>query len=192
MKGRESGMPEREMWKRFFCPEKIIQRLGLTENIKDVAEFGCGYGTFTLPAARVIQGKVYAIDMDPEMIKMTAEEAEKTGIKNIETIPRDFISEGTGLKDESSDYAMLFNILHVESPEKLLREAWRILRPGGKLGIIHWNYDPTTPRGPSMEIRPKPEDCLKWAENAGFIGGVRCDLKPYHYGMVLIKREVVR
>jgi ubiquinone/menaquinone biosynthesis C-methylase UbiE len=52
------------------------------------------------------------------------------------------------------DYAMLFNILHAEQPERLLREARRILAPHGLLGIIHWNYDPSTPRGPSMEIRP--------------------------------------
>ena len=38
-----------------------------------------------------------------------------------------------------------------------------------------------------MDIRPKPEDCLKWAEGAGFSGAVRYDLKPYHYGIVLIK-----
>ena len=33
---------------------------------------------------------------------------------------------------------------------------------------IHWNYDPSTPRGPSMSIRPRPEDCRDWAEAAGF------------------------
>jgi hypothetical protein len=42
-------------------------------------------------------------------------------------------------------------------PEGLLREAYRILSHGGRLGIMHWNYDPATPRGPSMDIRPGPE-----------------------------------
>jgi SAM-dependent methyltransferase len=88
------------------------------------------------------------------------------------------------------DYVMLFNILHLEKPMVLINEARRVLRKDGKLGIIHWNYDPKTPRGPSMDIRPKPEDCVRWAESAGFIGAVWHDLKPYHYGIVLKKENV--
>jgi ubiquinone/menaquinone biosynthesis C-methylase UbiE len=84
---------------------------------------------------------------------------------------------------------MLFNILHVEAPIRLLRESMRILKPGGKVAIIHWNYDSTTPRGPAMDIRPRPEQCLAWAEQAGFHlkpPGIQ-NLPPYHYGMVLVK-----
>jgi ubiquinone/menaquinone biosynthesis C-methylase UbiE len=82
---------------------------------------------------------------------------------------------------------MLFNILHAEKPEELLKEAYRILKPEGKLGIIHWNYDPETPRGPPMTIRPKPEQCVKWATKVGFKFEHRHDLKPYHYGLVFSK-----
>jgi len=52
-----------------------------------------------------------------------------------------------------------FNILHVEDPVELLREAFRVLSPEGKLGIIHWKTDPATPRGPSMAIRPQASQC---------------------------------
>jgi hypothetical protein len=71
----------------------------------------------------------------------------------------------------------------------LIREAFRILMPGGRLAVIHWNYDPTTPRGPSMDIRPKPEQCIGWGKKAGFIFDEmdRFDLKPYHYGLLLRK-----
>jgi len=69
----------------------------------------------------------------------------------------------------------------------LLREAFRVLKSGGKLGIIHWNYDPTTPRGPAMDIRPRPEQCQDWAESVGFslLAPGIIDLPPYHYGMAL-------
>ena len=186
MKIRESGMPDHEMWESFFNAEKILETLGINNKIGNAAEFGCGYGTFTIPAAKIIQGKIYAIDIEPEMISVTKNEAAQHGLKNVIAVLRDFMAEGSGLEDESVDYAMLFNILHFENPTILISEAKRILKKGGKLGIIHWNYDPTTPRGPSMDIRPKPEDCIKWAESAGFGGAVRCDLKPYHYGIVLI------
>ncbi|MBF0215825.1 MAG: class I SAM-dependent methyltransferase [Candidatus Omnitrophica bacterium] len=190
MKVRESGMPEREMWEKFFSPAKILTMLGIDNQTGDVVEFGCGYGTFTIPAARIIKGKIYALDLEPDMIRMTDDEAKKQALSNVQTIKRDFMAEGSGLPDESVEYAMLFNILHLENPMVLINEAKRILRRDGKLGIIHWNYDPKTPRGPSMDIRPKPEDCIEWAESGGFIGAVRHDLKPYHYGIVLKKENV--
>ncbi|MFA4857950.1 MAG: class I SAM-dependent methyltransferase [Candidatus Margulisiibacteriota bacterium] len=188
MKIRDSGMPDREMWEKFFQPEKIIQTLGISEKTVDVAEFGCGYGTFTIPVAKIIKGNVFALDIDPEMISATLNEATTHGLKNIEAILRDFMAEGSGLKKESVDYVMLFNILHLETPVALLKEAYRILKPEGKAGILHWNYDPTTPRGPSMAIRPKPDQCLKWAQEAGFYNPGLFDLKPYHYGIVISKK----
>jgi len=187
MKIRESGMPERDMWEKFFSPAKILATLGLDSQTGDVAEFGCGYGTFTIPVAKVIKGKIYALDIEPDMIRITNEEVKRNGLSNVRTVLRDFISEGSDLPDRSVDYVMLFNILHLEKPMVLINEAERILKDGGKLGIIHWNYDPKTPRGPSMDIRPKPEQCIKWAESSGFSNMVQYDLKPYHYGIVLMK-----
>ena len=186
MKGRESGMPAKEMWEGFFSPAETLRILGLKE-AKDAVEFGCGYGTFTIPAAKIVKGKVYAIDIESQMTDATEKEAKKQGLQNIETIQRDFMTEGTGLKEESIDYAMIFNILHIDNPQIMLKEAWRILRQKGRLGIIHWNYDAKTPRGPSMEIRPKPSDCMEWAENTGFVQPKQYDLKPYHYGIVMRK-----
>jgi len=139
-----------------------------------------------------LKGIIYAIDIDSDMVAMTQKAAQKEKLNNIQPIIRDFVKEGTGLNDESVDYVMLFNILHLENPQRLLRETWRNLRYGGMVGIIHWNYDPATPRGPSMDIRPKPEDCVKWAESVGFNGPVRYDLRPYHYGIVLTKKECAR
>jgi ubiquinone/menaquinone biosynthesis C-methylase UbiE len=154
-----------------------------------VVDFGCGYGTFTLPAARITSGTVYALDIEPEMVHATEAKARKAGLQNVKTMLRDFVDEGTGLPSKSGDYVMLFNILHAECPEVLLREAFRVLKPGGLLAIMHWNHDPTTPRGPSMAIRPHPEQCCDWAEQAGFrlLSPEIIDLPPYHYGMVLMR-----
>ncbi|MBI5415254.1 MAG: class I SAM-dependent methyltransferase [Candidatus Omnitrophica bacterium] len=187
MKGRESGMPAREMWEQFFNPEQALKIMGLDGRVADVAEFGCGYGTFTIPAAKIARGAVYAVDIEEEMVAATENEAKKQGLCNVQTMRRDFMADGSGLKEEIVDYVMLFNILHVERPEILLREAYRILRRGGTLGIIHWNYDPATPRGPSMDIRPRPAQCVAWAREAGFINPKEHDLKPYHYGIVMVK-----
>ena len=187
MKTRESGMPEEEMWRGFFDPEAILRLLKLTSSCHDLADFGCGYGTFTIPAARIVRGTVHSLDVEPDMISVTQAKAEAEGLRNVRTCLRDFVTEGTGLPSSSVDYAMLFNILHAEQPERLLRESHRILVPGGLLAIVHWNYDPTTPRGPSMEIRPRPEQCRDWAATEGFrlLPPGIVDLPPYHYGMTL-------
>lgn len=187
LKIRESDMPKEEDWNKFFNPIKTLKLLGLNSNVFDVADFGCGYGTFTIPAAEIIAGKIYAFDIEPKMVEVVKRKAKKLNLGNVVSFVRDFMSDGSGLKDSSIDYVFLFNILHLEKPESLLNESYRILRLGGRVGIIHWNYDVTTPRGPPMSMRPRPEQIRFWAESAGFIFGQKLDLKPYHYGLVLNK-----
>jgi SAM-dependent methyltransferase len=177
------------MWSTFFDPPVILAKMKLTKDCRNVVDFGCGYGTFSIPAARIVRGTVFALDIDAEMVGATAAKTSAEGLTNVEARQRDFVADGTGLPEGVADYAMLFNILHAEAPEVLLREAWRVLGAGGLLGIIHWNYDPATPRGPGMAIRPRPQQCLAWAQEVGFrlAGPKRIDLPPYHYGIVMTK-----
>lgn len=185
MKTRESGMPDESYWTSFFQPAEILKKLGLDNSYHYVVDIGCGYGTFTIPAAQLISGLVFAIDIDPQMVDICQRKVNKTGLTNVTVQQRDFVTDGTGLADNSTDFVMLFNILHTEDPAGLLQETRRILRPGGRVGIIHWNHDPTTPRGPSMEIRPKPGQIHKWLQQGGFtLVEHLIDLPPYHYGVV--------
>ncbi len=180
-------MPDESVWAGFFRPEEVLQKLGLQPDCGDVVDFGCGYGTFTLPGARIVRGTVHALDIELEMVAATKAKAEN--LRNVRVHHRDFVAAGSGLPDRSVGYAMLFNILHCEQPLGLLKEAWRVLVPGGTLAVMHWNHDPATPRGPSMNIRPRPEHCRAWAIEAGFVpsGAERVELPPYHYGMTFTK-----
>lgn len=191
MKTRDSGMPEEEMWTGFFSPEETLSALGLEEDCGEVVDFGCGYGTFTLPAARRIRGTVHALDIEEDMVRTTSQKEAEAGLSNVRAEVRDFIARGSGLPDAFAGYAMLFNILHCEDPASLLREAYRVLAPGGRLAIMHWNPDPATPRGPSMHIRPRPEQCRDWAMQAGFqlSRPEKIDLPPYHYGWACFRPE---
>lgn len=182
MKTRQSGMPPEETWHSFFDPTTTLIKLGLTSDCRCVVDFGCGYGTFSVPAASVIRGTVYAMDIDPEMVAAIQVKSERH--PNIHILQRDFVENGCGLPDGSADFAMLFNILHAEESAALLKEAMRVLKRGGTLAVMHWNYDPATPRGPSMDIRLRPEACMELVVRAGFTVGTPMDLPPYHYGFV--------
>jgi ubiquinone/menaquinone biosynthesis C-methylase UbiE len=185
MKVRDSGMPDEAMWDRFFDPASMLSRLGLTPDTSSAVDLGCGYGTFTIPAARLVEGTVHGFDIEPEMIAATGSKADSAGLTNVRLHLRDFIAEGTGLPDASVGYVMLFNILHAEEPERLLREAYRILTPDGTAAVMHWVSDRPTPRGPSLDIRPSPADCRRWLATAGFVvEEVVLDLPPYHFGIV--------
>ncbi len=188
MKGRESGMPDEAYWSSFFNIEAALEKL-LGQGVLpgNVVEFGCGYGTFTVPTARRTQGIVTALDIEPGMVAYIRQKAETSALPNIRAEQRDFVEHGTGLKTGTQMHAMIFNLLHLEQPVALLQEAYRILQPNGVLSVIHWRSDIPTPRGPSLIIRPTPEQCKAWLTEAGFnaIQSVALqDYCPFHFGLV--------
>ena len=188
MKGRESGMPEEAYWATFFDPVAALDQLLIQGgSLGDIVEFGCGFGTFTLLAARRTGGIVTALDIEPEMVEVVRQKANIEQRDNIRPEVRDFVADGTGLETASQGHAMIFNLLHLENPVALLREAHRVLGAGGVLSVIHWRSDIATPRGPSLEIRPAPEQCRAWMQEAGFKAIRSVDLQascPYHFGLL--------
>jgi SAM-dependent methyltransferase len=180
-------MPVEGYWESFFDAPCIVRKLDCAGSRLGLVDFGCGYGQFTLPAARIAAGPVFALDIEPGMVAVTGRKAREEGLDNVTVELRDIVEQGTGRPDSSADYAMLFNILHIENPVGLLEEARRILVPGGKVGIIHWRSDVETPRGPSLAIRPRPNACRAWGEQAGLAfvryEGLCCC--SYHYGLVM-------
>ncbi|HRQ90142.1 MAG TPA: class I SAM-dependent methyltransferase, partial [Bacteroidia bacterium] len=139
MKGRESGMPEESHWEAFYDADCIVAKLDCAkESHGNIVEFGSGYGTFTLPAARRTNGTIHAFDIEPELVALVQRKAQEEGLAHVRAEVRDFVAEGTGLPDRSIDHAMVYNLLHIEEPVRLLKEAHRILKPGGAVSIIHW------------------------------------------------------
>ena len=187
MKLRESGMPEETYWASLLDVNLILDRLGVDRTLRSVVEMGCGYGTFTLPVAQRISGILETVDIEPAMIERTRQRAREAGLSNIVCEARDVMTDGFGGVPESRDACLLFNILHCEDPVRLLTAAAQALQPGGWLLVIHWRYDPATPRGPSLDIRPRPEQILGWAEHTGLLepAGPVLDLPPWHYGLRL-------
>lgn len=182
MKIRDSGMPEEDYWESFFNIDLILARLGVRE-FGDVAELGCGYGTFSIPVANAIDGTLYTFDVDPMMVARTTERARDL---RVVCEVRDVMEKGFGV---NVDAVLLFNILHCERPESLLAHAFDSLRPNGRVLVIHWRHDAATPRGPALDIRPRPDHIVNWAQAAGLLqDGPVADLPPWHYGLRLRPR----
>jgi SAM-dependent methyltransferase len=188
MKVRDSGMPPQDYWESLLDVPGTLDAFGFGPTTGDVAELGCGYGTYTLPLARRIGGTVHALDIDPEMTAVTARRAAETGLANVKAEVRDVLTDGFGPPAGSCDAALLFNILHAEDPVAFLEAAHAVVQPGGLVAVIHWRSDVTTPRGPSLDIRPRPEQIATWAQAAGLRpDGRGFLLPPWHFGLKLRK-----
>ena len=191
MKARESGMPDEEYWNTFFDAECVVGKVFSGKGYPgSVVEFGSGYGTFTLPAARQAAGSVTALDIEPELITRLRQKALAQSVHNVDACLRDFVAEGTGLARQTQAHAMIYNLLHIETPVALLEEAHRVLQPGGRLSVIHWRSDIPTPRGPSLDIRPSPQQCKEWIAEVGFWLIQDVDLSPccrYHFGITAVR-----
>jgi SAM-dependent methyltransferase len=177
MRVRDSGMPEETYWESLFDVPLILDRLEI-DRYRDIVEFGCGYGTFSVPIARRIAGTLYTFDIDAEMVRRTQERS--AGLR-IQASVRDVMKLGFGV---NADAALLFNILHCEEPLRLFSHA---VNAAPDVIVIHWRSDIATPRGPAAEIRPQPDQVRNWGTEAGLRGGELIVLPPWHYGIVFAR-----
>jgi SAM-dependent methyltransferase len=180
MKIRDSGMPEESYWESLFDIPLILSKLEINK-FCHIAELGCGYGSFSIPVARAISGTLYTFDIDKDMLARTTERA--AGL-NIRVSLRDVMEMGFGI---NVDAVLLFNILHCDDPRRLLRHAKHAINNTGEILVIHWRTDITTPRGPTKEIRPTPEQIAAWANEVGLEASKSIDLPPWHYGLTLVE-----
>ncbi len=189
MKVRDSGMPVENVWCEFHNVDLILSEMLINSEINDLVEIGFGYGTFTIPAAKQIKGNLYAFDIEKKMLDVVRQKLSDGQINNVIIEQRDVLDQTTGLADNSVDYVMLFNILHNENPELFFTEIHRILKLNGRVGIMHWRSDVSTPRGPDLLIRPTPNQILDWVDNQKFYTEKDSFImEPYHFGLILSKR----
>jgi SAM-dependent methyltransferase len=179
-------MPEEALWAKFFDAERALAKLWPKPS-GDAVELGCGFGTFTLPAAQRSAGIITALDIDPEMIALVRARAEALQLSNIHAREHDFVAGDLGVAPGSQSHAMVYNLLHMEEPVQLLRKAYLALEVGGSVSVMHWRSDIPTPRGPPIKIRPSAERCAAWLAQAGYRHIETVDLSdscPYHFGLV--------
>lgn len=120
---------------RLINPPKVLEKLGIKEG-QTILDFGCGPGSFTIPAAKLVgeRGKIYALDIHPLAIKAVRKKAQKYGLTNIETI---FSDRDTWLPEESVDVVLLYGIFHmIKDKQGVLKELHRLMKANGLLSIM--------------------------------------------------------
>ena len=123
------------VFKIFRNIEKEIKFTELKSGNK-VLDFGCGLGFNTIPAAKTVgsTGKIFALDINNNAIKVVRNKIRKYNIENIETILSDC---NTGLEDNTIDIVFLHNTFPmIENKKNVLKEIYRVLKTKGKLSYI--------------------------------------------------------
>ncbi|MHB2035684.1 MAG: class I SAM-dependent methyltransferase [Nitrososphaerales archaeon] len=181
---KETDMPLEKEWRTYFAPKKTLATLGLEKGMS-VADLGCGYGTFAIAAAEIVgkSGEVYAIDIDPAMLRAVSERASKKHLGNVTPILAD-ISTRKKWREPLVDFVLLANVIHgTKRKVSLLKEAAGMLRPNGIIAILNWNVE-ETPRGPPMRMRPTKNETVELLNEAGYDNPTVVDVPPYHYAVV--------
>lgn len=172
-------------------PKKIIRDFMVREG-SAVADFGVGFGHYAYALSEVVgeQGKVFAIDIQKNLLERLKKESEDKGIKNIEIIWGDVeVVGGTKLRANSVDAVLVVNVLfQVESKAGLVNEAGRILKNGGKLLVVDWT-ESFGSMGPQPNMVVDAQTARRIFETGQFEFQKEIDAGEHHYGIVFIKKS---
>ena len=172
--------PQRNEWQK---PEEVVAKLGLKAG-DAVADLGAGSGYFTMRFAHAVgpTGKVYAIDVLPEMLDYVRQRAQMEGLKNIELVqaaPHD-----PKLAAASVDMIFICDTLHhIDDRPTYYPLLVKALRPGGRLVNVDFHKKPL-PFGPPLEMKIDKPAMIEEAKSAGFRLIEDFDFLPYQYFLI--------
>ena len=163
---------------RYLNPDIVLGKIGLNREMV-FADLGCGTGYFAVSAAMRVK-KVYALDIQQEMLDILRGKIEKQKLTNIETILSG--ESSIPLPDCSVDVLFMANVFHeLEDRESILKEVKRILARGGRMVIVDWKKVKMD-FGPPVEVRLAAEEVISACR--GFRLLERSDAGPYNYFLI--------
>lgn len=169
--------PERDAWQK---PHEVIQALALKPDAV-IADIGSGTGYFSMRFANMTpKGRVYGVDIEPDMVKYLAERAKREGLKNVTAV--------AGAPDdprlpEKADLIILVDVYHhVGDRERYFRNLQKSLKPGGRIAVIDFRMD--SPVGPPRSARIDPERVKDELKRAGYALSQEHAFLPNQYFLV--------
>lgn len=169
--------PERDAWQK---PHEVIQALALEPDAR-VADLGAGTGYFSSRLANMVPGgRVYAVDIEPDMVRYLAERAKRENLANLLAV--------LGKPDdprlpEKVDLVLLVDVYHhIEDRARYFRKLSQSLRPGGRIAII--DFTPDSPQGPPPSARVAPAKVKSEMKSAGYALGAEHRFLPHQYFLI--------
>jgi len=170
----------------FTNPEQNILHLGLSEGMR-VADFGAGSGAYSKACSQKVgyTGKVYAIEVQKDLLKRLETDIKSWGITNIDCIWGDIEKKnGTKISDNSMDAVIISNVLfQADDKLGLIDEAKRVLKKGGKVLLIEWS-ESFSGMGPAPEHIVTESMAKELFEKRGFKLEESISTSPHHYGII--------
>lgn len=168
--------------------QRIISELQLREGMH-IGDFGAGSGYFTVDAAKKVgaEGRVYAVDVQEGPLEAVRSRAEAAALENIEAVRADLeVAGSTNIPSDALDVVLLANILF-QSQKKgtIVAEAYRTLKPGGKLLIVDWKKG----AGGAVpdEMRTSAQDIQAMVTEQGLRFDRDVDAGPFYFGQLYAK-----
>jgi ubiquinone/menaquinone biosynthesis C-methylase UbiE len=155
-------------------PKRTLARLGVKAG-DVVIDLGAGSGFFALPASEMVggEGKVFAVDIEPEAIAIIERKRLERGRKNLRAILSS--EEGLGLEDGVGSLALMYTVFHeVGDKARMLGDLRRALRPGGRIAIVEFRGGASF--GPPRSERIGEEEMLSLLTEAGF---TNAEIRPW-------------
>ncbi len=148
--GARSRLTSEDRRKR-LPPEPILRELGLKAG-DTLVDIGAGTGLFALPAARMVgpDGRVYGLDISPEMVEDLARAAADEGLANVEAV---LSAETEARLPANAAFYLMVNVFHeLENRAAYLDRVRESMGPGSRLVIIDY-HKKKTEHGPPLSDR---------------------------------------
>jgi SAM-dependent methyltransferase len=172
--------PDRDAWQK---PDQVLDALRLAPNAS-VADIGAGTGYFSARIARrVPQGKVFAADVEADMVRYLGERARKEGLANV--TPVRAAADGANLPEPVDVILLVDTYHHIGNRVDYFKKLQSSLKPGGKLVIVDFRME--SPEGPPKEHRVTLEKASEELKSAGYSLVETHDFLPRQYLAVFKK-----
>jgi predicted methyltransferase len=175
--------PDRQRWQK---PDEVVRALALAPGAA-VADVGAGTGYFSARLAKAVgaEGRVFATDVQDEMIRALEARIARDGLENV-TVVRAAFDDPT-LPPGCCDLALLANVYkEIAKRPAYLRRLAPVLRDGGRIAII--DFRPDAPGlGPPREARLPEAQVVAELGEAGFVLAERHDFLPRQYFLVFVR-----
>lgn len=179
---------EREGREETERPDEVIAAMALRDG-DVVAEIGCGTGFFSRRLAKAVgpHGKVYAEDIQPEMLDLLQKYAAQDGDANIVTVLG--TETDPQLPAGQMDWILLVDVYHeFQEPAPMLDRIRAALKPGGRVALVEYRAEDDSARHISPPHRMSVDQILKEWRPAGFELVQRIETLPSQHLLILRAR----